>query len=349
MFTVYAEKNIFESIILGEINTPNWETIFRKHADICLNISDEELIAESMQGTPIFEFIMLNGGRSPIALADFFECIYEDTSLISQKPRAAFFLNIEKSVANDLQSKFGVIVQGEENIDDEILNTHFKKVLEKGRNVSSNGKHGWKSVLKFPFPPSNALVLSDPYLMTANEKVGGDSKYAGVENLVMLLDSILPVDLNIDYHITIIAEDGNRDDNWRSKVSHLLINELKALRPYQLVVELVFVKHEDLHERIMIMNYINTTCDHGFYVFKVRDGKTVHVRNKISVNGHFCNVKNILGDVEYDISENELISIKRICDKLSNHLSEQKNSYIGDIKGHHNPDYTIINRLLNDI
>src|SRR4051812_38988562 len=118
MYTVYAEKDIFENIVVFNDQTPNWYNIFCNHAEICLNMTDAELASEEVQGTPIFEFIMANGGRSPIALKDFFDTIYEDNSVISAKPRSAFFLSYSVAEAEAIQSAYGVIVQSGESIND---------------------------------------------------------------------------------------------------------------------------------------------------------------------------------------------------------------------------------------
>ena len=81
MFTVYAEKDIFENIVVFNDQAPHWFNIFCNHSEVCLNMTDEELASEELQGTPIFEFIMANGGRSPIALKEFFDSIYEDNKV----------------------------------------------------------------------------------------------------------------------------------------------------------------------------------------------------------------------------------------------------------------------------
>jgi len=104
MFTVYVEKNIFESLVVFNEETPNWYNVLCKHSDVCLNMTEEELEAEEIEGTPIFEFIKANGGRSPIALKDYFDEIYQSPEIIAEKPRSAFFLNYTPEKAANLQN-----------------------------------------------------------------------------------------------------------------------------------------------------------------------------------------------------------------------------------------------------
>lgn len=152
MLTVYADQDVFETIVLYKKETPNWYKIFCKYSEICLNISDEKLIEELTPGTPIFEFINANAGKSPIALKEYFDDLHTDYSLLAQQPRAAFFLDIDKPLADTLQAEYGIIVQSNNSIDENILTGSFKKKLLKN-DIIQNGKNiGWDHLLRFTFP-----------------------------------------------------------------------------------------------------------------------------------------------------------------------------------------------------
>lgn len=280
MFTVYAEKDIFENIVVFNDRTPNWYDILCNHSEVCLNITDEELEAQEMEGTPIFEFIKATGGRSVIALKEYFDSIYDDNSIIASNPRSAFFLSYSAADAELIQNSYGVIVQSGESINDDILTGSYKKKLLKDEEIQEGTTIGWKSLLKFTFPPSNAVVISDNYLLQSTERVGANYVPSGKSNVLWMLDVILPVTLSIPYHVTIISEDNNQNEMWRNKVAGQLNTEINNLRDYEINVEIVFIKSEMLHERLLLLNYVNSSCEHGFYVFKAKDGKTVHVVNK---------------------------------------------------------------------
>ena len=42
MFTVYAEKDIFENIVVFNDQAPHWFNILCNYSDVCLNMTDEE-------------------------------------------------------------------------------------------------------------------------------------------------------------------------------------------------------------------------------------------------------------------------------------------------------------------
>lgn len=94
MFTVYTEKDAFENIVLYKENSPNWYNIFSNHAEVCINITEEDLSLELIPGAVIFEYVNSYGGRLPIALKYFFDEIYDDNSIVVSNPRSAFFLII---------------------------------------------------------------------------------------------------------------------------------------------------------------------------------------------------------------------------------------------------------------
>lgn len=349
MFTVYAEKDIFENIVVFNDRTPNWYDIFCNHSEVCLNMTDEELQAEEMEGTPIFEFIKATGGRGVIALKEYFDSIYDDNSIIAAKPRSAFFLSYSAADAELIQNSYGVIVQSAESINDDILTGSYKRKLLKDEEIQEGTTIGWKSLLKFTFPPSNAVVISDNYLLQSTERIGGNYVASGKSNLLWMLDAILPVTLSIPYHVTIISEDNNQNEAWRNRVAGQLNTEINNLRGYEINVEVVFIKSEMLHERLLLMNYVNSSCEHGFYVFKAKDGKTVHVVNKLQINSYFSALNNSQGESEYQIANKDLSLLKNVCNELAAHIHGGAPVYRGAILGGCNANKSLKNRLINDV
>lgn len=349
MYTIYSEKDIFEDIVIFKDETPNWYSIFCNHSDVCLNITDEELAAEERQGTAIFEFIMANGGRSPVALKEYFDTLYEDNSIVAAKPRAAFFLNCSEAQAAFIQSSYGVIVQSGAAINDEVLTGSYKRKLAKGEEIEDKKNKGWKSLLTFQFPPSNSLVISDNYLLQSTERMGDNYELSGKANVLWMLDALLPAALSVPYHVTIISGDNNQPEGWRNKLAGDLNTEINNLRGYDINVEIVFIKSELLHERVLLMNYVNSSCEHGFYVFRASDGKTVHVVNKIQINSYFSSLNNNQGETEFTLASKDLRLIKEICNNLADHIQAGADVYRGAILGGCNPNKSLKNRLINDV
>ena len=349
MFTVYAEKDIFENIVVFNDQTPHWYSIFCNHSEVCLNMTDEELASEEVQGTPIFEFIMANGGRSPIALKDFFEAIYEDNKVIAEKPRSAFFLNYSKADADAIQSAYGVIVHGNEGIEDNVLKGSFFKDLPKDTVFENQASKGWQNLVSFSLPPSNAMVITDDYLFS-NEENG---QLVGKSNVIQLVNAFLPANLSIPYHLTILSNDNPevgkppRSKEWCERLAGELKAAIVALRPYPIVFEIVFT--QTLHKRKLILNYINATCDKGFAVFRVNDGKTVRSDNDFRCDKVFARVEPHEGDTDYKAAESILLQLKQKCLSVRQFIANSGAGVNNRILGDCNADKSLKNRLINDV
>ena len=349
MFTVYAEKEIFENIILFNNETPNWYKIFCNHSEVCLNMTDAELVAEEVPETPIFEFIQANGGRSPKALSQYFAGIYADYSIISEQPRSAFFLNITDLEANVIQSKFGVIVQGKNNIEDTILKGSFFKDLTNDAVFENHLVKGWKHLVNFPLPPSNSMVISDEYLFSNDE----DGLSIGKSNVIQLIDSFLPSNLSVPYHILILGNDqpeerkAPRSEAWCMRIATEIKTEVSALRNYSVIIEVVF--SETIHKRKLILNYLNATSDKGFSVFKVNDGKTVRDNNDFRCDRLFNRIDPSEGDTDFVVAENILIQLKKKCASVKQFVGNAGQMTHNRILGDCNPDFSLKNRLINDV
>jgi len=349
MFTVYVEKEIFESLVVFNEETPNWYNVLCKHSDVCLNLTEEELEAEEIEGTPIFEFIKANGGRSPIALKDYFDEIYQSPEIIAEKPRSAFFLNYTPEEAANLQENYGVIVHGTTDFDDTILRGSFYKELPSTTILDSGGKIGWHNLISFALPPSNAMIITDEYLFS-NEEGGANIGYA---NLIHLIDSLLPVALLVPYHICIIANDqpefgkAAKSEQWCNTIAANLKAAIIALRPYQIILELVFVK--TLHKRRIMLNYLNGSCDKGFGVFRVADRRIVRTDNDFRCDRIFNRINPNEGDTDYSSSEIALKQLKANCHTARTFISNAGQALQNRILGDCYIDFSLKNRLIKDV
>lgn len=346
MFTVYAEKDIFENIVVFHDQFSHWYSIFCNHSEVCLNMTDGELASEEVPGTPIFEFIMANGGRRPIPLKDFFEAIYENNNLIAEKPRSAFFLNYTKAEADQIQSDLGVVVQGKEGIDDNVLRGSFYRNLPRDTVFENQASNGWQNLVSFPLPPSNAMVITDEYLFS-NEVNG---QIVGKSNVVQLVNAFLPTNLKIPYHVTILSNDARpriRSKEWCERLADELRNAIRGLRSYEIVFEIVFT--QTLHKRTLISNYINATCDIGFAVFSINDGRTVWRDNDFRCDKVFARVEYHEGDTGYKAAESFLLQLKQRCLSVIRYISNNGADINNRILGDCNADNSLKNRLINDV
>lgn len=349
MFKIYSEKEIFEELILFKDDFPNWNKIISNHSQVYLNMSEDELLNEEIPGKPIFEFIMANAGNSPKPLKAFFDRVYHDNSTVLEESRAAFFLNYSAIEASQIQNSFGVIVHGNTEINDKVLKGSFFKVLVKNTEYANANTKGWLNLISFPLPPSNAMVISDDYLFS-NEENG---QAVGKPNIIQLIDAFLPPLLNVDYHITIIANDNPekgkpaKSKTWCVNLTEQLKVAINALRPYPIVLEIVFTKTP--HKRTIILNYLNSTSDKGFAVFKVIDGKTVRESNDFRCDRIFNRMELEEGDTDFKVVGEILQELKQKCLSVGQFIRNSSDNVNYRIMGDCNADFSLQNRLLKQV
>lgn len=336
MFNVYAEKDIFESIVLFKDDYPNWNNILLIHSEVFLNMTDEELINEYTDGTIIFEFIQINGGREPIALKYHFENIKEDPEILTKDPRAAYFLNISESDANSMQNRFGILVQSGENINDSLLVGEYYKLLKPDAILEG----GWKSLFNFRLLPSNSAVITDSYLFHNSE----GTVNVGSHNLLLLLDVILPHHLETVYHILIISEDNGRPSKGCHDLASKLTFDIKALRHYEMVVEIVF--SSTIHKRKIISNYYSISCDRGFALFRTADGQTIRAENDYKYESIFFRSAIGQGDTVFDSDTFILEDISSRCRNVYEYIRNRGQETDHRLLGDCNPKTSIMNRLI---
>jgi hypothetical protein len=345
MFTIYSDKDIFENIISSPSDYPNWNKIINNHSAVCLDINEVDLDTElDNPDSILFLFIQSNAREINLVSSDnYINSIYENPEKLIENPRSIFFLNIDSDKAFKLQEDNGIIVQSGDEIDDNILLGSYFKLLNKNSVCESGKDLGWKSILNFNLPPSNSLIISDNYLFKNEEH----RIVVGEPNIVYLLDALLQKKLNIRYHILIIAEDNRKSNAWCEDLKDKISKQIKALRPYEIIIEFVF--SVTIHKRSILSNYYFGFADKGFSVFSTRDNKTIREDNDFTLDRIFNNVNSFGGDVVYTQKEDALRRIYKKFIEVFQWL--QKNDPIENrrIIGDCNSDYSIKNRLLNDI
>ena len=345
MFTIYSDKDIFENIVSSPNVYPNWNKIINNHSDIAIDINQNDLDSELIDDQSILFLFLQSNAReiNIIASDDYFRKIDANPEAVIEKPRSVFFLNIDADKAMNLQIENGIIVQAKSNIDDTALSGSYFKDLPKNTVCESTKDKGWKSLINFNLPPSNSLIISDNYLFKNEE----NRIITGEPNTINLIDAILPSTLNVTYHILIVAEDNKKSDVWCENLKVRISTQIKSLRPYNIIVEFLFAV--TIHKRIILSNYLNGSSDKGFAVFSPRDNKTVRDDNDFRLDRVFNNLHSFGGDVEFTSKENALKAINKKSKEVYQYLQSMPFSENRRIVGDCNPDYSINNRLLNDI
>lgn len=336
---IYIGKDALEEVVVCDDEYPNLHHIFNHHAVICVNLTDDELdeILEDEES----ELTQLSKNDVKIiALSDYFTALQEDRSMVVDKPRAMFFFDISKAEADKISSEYGILVQSEKEIDDNVLQLSFKKSPDKGDNFSGT-RDGWSNLLfGQKLPPSNSLIITDNYLLQNEDK----DKNIGFENLKMILNAIMPKALSTTYHLLIVSP---MPQKIRPEKADQLNGQLKAylktIRDYDIQLEFVF--NDTIHPRKIISNYFVLTCDKGFKLFHPVNTTTIYDDNVVTLTSVLHDSKNTSGDTELAISYKDIAKIRKSCvtlrEQIVGGIKDPTKKIIGDTGN----DKTIQNRL----
>lgn len=339
MTTLYVESDKIEEFALFEDEMPHWNKVIKSGIPICLNISEEELDAKiTNQMDPLHIAYNSSGTmKLPVALDGYIEWVKKDLSRTMEKPNGIFVLDIDDNKAVDVQKKMGMAVFSSDNVPNEIFIKTFYLELDKNSIIAN----GWKGIVQFGRPLSNSLVISDNYFF-ANEDNGLNR---GISNLVPFLDAYLPDELEVEYHITIVAPNSKEKTNeWWIKEYGRLVSSIKRLREYPINIELVLAKSK-IHKRRIVSNYCIGKTDKGFDVFYSNNLEKVKEENDFEYLEIFSNLDNS-GTKHFQSATKLIDQLSEHCNGIATYVAANKNQLDRSLFGC-NGDKTIKNRLLN--
>jgi hypothetical protein len=363
MFTIYSDKDIFENIISSPNIYPNWNKIINDHSKIYLDINPVDLDSElDNPDSMLFLFLQLNARDIEIyASDDYFQKIYVKKETIIENPTSVYFLNLSETETIKLKEETGLIISNADKIDDELLLKSVNSHWFAGEIIENN----WKSILSdFINYPSNSIIINDRNLFANIENFKGKDQNLGVDNILRILDVILPKKMNIDYHITIQTDHNpkwNGIDN-KSKCDGLacyLNSEITKLRPYNFIFEIIF-SHSSTqyytytHNRRILSNYKTGSVLHGFSVFQLRTPNKTRNDDNLNLNAFFDKI-NIFSNEKTNLKEHQ-IGIQRMHELAANCISKINSSgpsdytyryYLNGVEVTQGQTTAIKNRLLN--
>lgn len=301
MFTIYSDKDIFENIISSPNDYPNWNKIINNHSIIGIDIDQNDLDSELIDDQSIlFLFLQSNAREINIKAVDhLFRKIEANPETVIENPSSAYFLNLTNAEAENLQKSTGVIINCNDKIDDNLLMKSIYNHWTAEEIIPNN----WGELLtSFQNFPSNSILINDRNLFTANERIGSDNINLGVNNLLRILDNILPQNLNVDYHITIQTDhQTNRNDNKQKcdQIANILNIEIRRLRPYNFIIELIFIHsstqyYSYTHNRRLLSNYKTGSMSHCFSAFKIRTPDKTKNDDNLNINAFFDKLNSLL-------------------------------------------------------
>lgn len=284
--------NQFEEIILQPEKYSDWNNIFRHHIDVELDLAMEEIEnLESDVNSVLFHYINSTGGKFCNSLNHNFN--------VDESPTYIYFndnldLNIKGflPINNNLDVPFKL---------------SYAKSLEKNSEVNFQSYKGWKALFFNKNLPSNSLIINDSYIFDDKENKTG----IGSKNLTELINTILPNELNIPYHILInTSTSKNKTNSFYDEFIPQLINDISALRSYEIIVEIVI--GEGFHKRKLFTNFLNVTTDKGFKIFDKRNHAKVLDHNDIIIETMFTRNDPTQGDSQYDEMKIRLKELRKL-------------------------------------
>ncbi len=360
MFTIYSDKDVFENIISSPLDYPNWNKIINDFSIVCLDINQADLDIEiSNPDTFLFLFLQANARDIKIIPSDnYFQTIYTNLEAVLENPSAAYFLNLSNSAAKKLQEESGIIINCKDLIDEDILTKGINLDWLADEEVKDN----WNSILN-PFNnfPSNSLIINDRNLFSNEERVLGTFQNIGVDNLIRILDNLLPQNLKTDYHILIQSEqkDDPRNKAKCDQIASDLNSKIRKLRNYNFEIEILFycrgTNHfERTHNRRIYSNYKYGKSENSLASFKIRNSNNTRNDDSFSLVCFF-NKLNSIPDTNTNLLThfNGSHRCKEIADDCIDKLNKNGPNnryyryYLNGIEVNQGKSKAIKNRLLN--
>ena len=263
MFSIYSTEKALVDICIGA-KYPNWHAIAKKQTEIKSNATIKSILDDE---NPINIFSQMTGVNI-VSCDDYFDRINNHPEAVLENPCGAFILDVDKIKANEIQKDYGVICQSDNDIEDGNISDilFYKKGISSEINDTSSS---WgEFLIDAKTIPSNFLIINDRNLFVNDDNL----HKKGIENLIEILKSILPDSLICEYHILIVTCEFKRGIEL-SKIAMCLSKEMKNIRPYPVIIEIVHMKshscthYDKTHNRRLISNYSVMRVDHKIKAF----------------------------------------------------------------------------------
>ena len=212
-----------------------------------IDVSNAKILEEATNNRQLLQLVKNGNFRY---LPDFPNL--HDPSMIvfdSEKKNSIYLSQLSKKQKKQISSEYGIIIIGK----DDILN--YSKLFGKiHKAIGKNSEKRWSDLINDDMKTANALILSDNYILS-------DTKIID-ENIVCLLDKLLPYTCKFCFPIFIYTYDMKNDEKGRYK---LLKEKIESIRPaldFKLTICKVY--KDDFHDRNLITNNIYIECGSGF-------------------------------------------------------------------------------------
>lgn len=285
--------------------------------------------------------------------------IQENPSSVLDNPGDIYFVD-RKIKKNYLNDNVGVLITAQKSASAIPLKTSWEKVLRKGENFSWDTF--FRSDVINKIIPSNSLILVDRYMFSKFDD--------GVQNLMDILDAILPATMNGDYHVLVITDEDQVLTDGTQGSPDAAAHEMQCVvpsldRPYRIILEVVMVKtlgklpvgyrktaqdlalmdfYADTHDRHIISNYFIVSADHALCaVRETKNGNLVaSFKQTLKFESLYAGIDNKFQDLNSlpaKSCDDFIKSVRRFTSSTAPRCSYYINAKAGDVS-------KIRNRLL---
>jgi hypothetical protein len=176
-----------------------------------------------------------------------------------------YFLNIENAI--EITKNNGIVCVG----DDFEANTFYANCNVSDLKITNS----WNEIKNY-LPPTNAMLIVDPYIFTPDKK----SPFKKIESLVKFIE-LYKADISIPFHLTIIAEIGK--EGGTSDFLNKAFDKLKMITGCQ--VQICLSYRLPTSDRRFFTNYTSGNFGHPF------DRDTVFNQNFLGASDNLNKIK----------------------------------------------------------
>lgn len=366
---IYIDKESMLWIAENRIHSRNFISIFKNRAQLFLDMTEEEIddmddISDYTNWNVISKYlsddIMITPKSGKEVFINFYER-YNSDKISDEFNGFVFIIDIPIEEAKILRENTGIWILSIKEVDDEgeflILEEGIyinKHTVTPGSKYNENSANGWVGLLKHSrinkLPPINEVIvydnfLNDYYNYYKESPYGSKKKinyktwfytYIGLENLLLLFDTLFPQKHTNPLKVLIVAPKQNKDYEalFELRIKDW-VDEIKRLRSYNIIVSCVLVASHPVHPRVLYTNYFILETDKGFKIFEPipfptivrKDGDSI---NAVSLQSLFFAPKS----QDNPIKSNYNKYLKDIGEQLqnanNNNSNYQTNLHIGD-------------------
>lgn len=304
MVSIFTTKACVEEFHLQD---NAWFKMIRKLKKVYVN---DDPFSECDESNPDDD-LFLTLDEMGVKLVDdekaFINDIPKNPSSVLNHPCGIYLLDIDDSLANQIQEDYGVICQSIGNLNDKPLTqSHFSNEL----NEDSEGLSWSKMFAHYKQLPSNSFLIIDAHLFEndrfdENQNVYDPQRSIGINNLYEIISTLLPNQFNGEFHIGILLTDydiaksmgkvrTNLTNKRISKAIHRLKERLDCSYKDNLIIEVFFFdcrddRHRMIHNRRILSNYFIITAD--YRLAALRNGRST-VDQSVTIFPLFENINN---------------------------------------------------------